>query len=147
MIDLADNGKQGRPVILKDIAARQQISKRYLEQLATALKNVNLVAATTGRGGGYTLPRSPDEITVTEIVRASIGDINVVGCVANPSLCTRAEGCPSREMWVRLNEAIHSVLESVSLADLQEGCIPPIAELINAAPKPCSSPPNTDSEP
>lgn len=142
MIDLADNCRNGQPVTLKDIAARQQISKRYLEQLATALKNVNLVTATTGRGGGYTLPLKAEEISVTDIVRASIGDINVVGCVANQSLCKRAEGCPSREMWVRLNEAINSVLDSVSLADLQEGCIPSIAELVNGIPKPCSSPSN-----
>ena len=120
MIDLADHWTPGRPVILRDIAERQQISKRYLEQLAMALKHAGLVLVSVGRGGGYGLPRSPDKIRVSEIVQATIGNINVVGCVDYPDTCDRAEQCPSRTMWLRLNQVVKETLAEVSLAQLCE---------------------------
>ena len=120
MIDLAKNW-QGSPVILREVARRQRISKRYLEQLATALKHARLVVAVPGRGGGYALPRSPENIQVSEIVNASIGPVNVVECVDHPDACSRVDECPSRWMWQRVNFAIVDVLENVTLADLCRG--------------------------
>ena len=142
MIDLADH-YQGSPVILRDVAERQQISKRYLEQLATGLKNANLVGSTQGRGGGYVLPREPDEIYVSEIIEASIGAINVVACVNNPKVCSRSDDCPSRSMWERVNKSINEVLESVTLADLCEGVLSIIPDIDGATP--CSRPEIKDS--
>jgi Rrf2 family protein len=121
MIDLADHDGRGAPVILRDVAARQQISKRYLEQLAMSLKNANLVSTAQGRGGGYSLARPPDQIRIADIITASIGQINVVQCVRDPDTCLRARGCPSRQMWDLVNERITEVFESVTLADLTEG--------------------------
>ena len=121
MIDLADHEDQAAPVILRDVAARQQISKRYLEQLATSLKHANLVSTAQGRGGGYSLSRPPEEICVSEIIAASIGRINIVHCVRHPESCARSGDCPSRGMWVRVNDRIDEVFESVTLADLREG--------------------------
>ena len=120
MIDLADNHVRGTPVILRDVARRQRISRRYLEQLATSLRNARLVSAVQGRGGGYTLQRAPEQIEVVEIVSATIGPINVVQCVRSPELCPRSDDCPSRRMWVRINEQINDVFSAVTLADLRE---------------------------
>ena len=120
MIDLADHARPGSPTALREVARRQQISKRYLEQLATVLKHANLVVAAIGRGGGYSLPRRPEEIKVSEIVRATIGEINIVDCVAHKQLCDRAELCPSRDLWVELNRRIWDTLDGFTLADLSE---------------------------
>ena len=121
MVDLADHQDANTPVTLGDLAERQSISRRYLEQLATGLRNARLVVTTQGRGGGYMLKRAPAEISAAEILEAAIGPTNVVPCVAAPELCPQADTCPSRKMWVRLNESIHGILKDVSLADLREG--------------------------
>ena len=145
MIDLADHHGNGSPVILRDVADRQQISKRYLEQLATSLRDASLVSTSQGRGGGYALIRSPNEIWVSEIIEASIGQVNVVGCVSNPKVCSRSESCPSRRMWELLNNRINNVFESVTLADLCEGSLDAIAGMGNEeSTTPCSRPPRVE---
>ncbi len=120
MIDLADHADSGRPVVLKDIAERQQISKRYLEQLAISLKNARLLNVTTGRSGGYALRRDPADIQVGEIVEAAIGPIAIVDCVLQPDICGRADKCPTRDLWVDVNEQILGTLNKYTLADLSE---------------------------
>jgi Rrf2 family protein len=127
MIDLADHDAERAPVILRDVAERQQISKRYLEQLAMSLKSSNLITTAQGRGGGYSLARPPEQIRMTDIIAASIGRINVVRCVREPGTCTRSDGCPSRQMWDRVNESINAVLENTTLADLCESRLDPPA--------------------
>ena len=138
MIDLADHFEPGVPVVLRDIAERQQISKRYLEQLAMALKHAGLVLVSVGRGGGYALPRPADEIRVGEIVRATIGEINVVGCVRYPDSCDRAPACPSRAMWERLNEVILETFDRVTLDDLCERSLLARAPDLLDQPIPCA---------
>lgn len=123
MIDLADHGGGDSPVILRDVAERQQVSKRYLEQLATNLKNAGLVNAIQGRGGGYRLGRTPDQIRVLEIVEATIGPINVVSCVNDRKRCDRSENCPSRNMWAMVNGSIRDIFRNVTLMDLQGDCV------------------------
>lgn len=119
MIDLA-GAEGGHLTALRDVAERQQISKRYLEQLATSLKNANLVTTLQGRGGGYALARPAEEISIADIIAASIGRIEVVHCVLSPGACERSGQCPSRCMWVRVNDRINEVFESVTLAELRE---------------------------
>ena len=120
MVDLADHAGDGRPVILRDIARRQHVSKRYLEQLATLLRNANLFSSTSGRGGGYRLPRPAGQIRVGEIVSAISGELNIVDCVLRPDICSRSERCPSRSMWCRVNEQISDIFNNYSLDDLSE---------------------------
>jgi Rrf2 family protein len=122
MIDLAKH-REDAPVILRDVATRQDISKRYLDNLATGLKNASLVRSIPGRGGGYCLLRAPGDIPISEIISATIGPINVVDCVKNPEMCERADRCTSRMMWLRLNNAIDEVFDAYTLADLcQDDC-------------------------
>lgn len=138
MIDLADNFEPGVPVVLRDIADRQQISKRYLEQLAMSLKHAGLVLVSVGRGGGYALPRPAEEIRVGEIVRATIGEVNVVGCVRHPDSCERAPKCPSRAMWLQLNQVILETFNRVTLADLCEQSLLARAPDLLDQPVPCA---------
>ena len=77
-------------------------------------------SVTPGRGGGYALSRPAADTRVSEIITASIGEINVVDCVNYPERCDRVATCPSRAMWMRLNNVIIRTLESVSLAQLCE---------------------------
>ncbi len=125
MIDLASAESGHKPVKLKDIARRQNISRRYLEQLAQNLKRANLLIVTCGRGGGYRLRLPPDQISALDIVEATLGPINIVDCVSNQEVCTRSATCPSRWMWVELNQRMEEVLRQRTLADLVEWGPPP----------------------
>lgn len=140
MIDIASHTVPGAAVKLRDVASRQQISKRYLEQLADTQKRADLVSTSPGRGGGYSLTRRPEDIRIGEIIAASVGAINVVGCVEHPEICQRSKDCPSRAMWVELNEKIIEVLGGVTLAELCEPGGGAGAGDPSEAPPPCSRP-------
>jgi Rrf2 family protein len=118
MLDLAVNG-DGKLVLLKDIAARQGISKRYLEHMMTLLRQRGLVTAERGAAGGYRLSRAPEQIRLDEIFEALEGALALVDCVADPSVCERAEECVVREIWCEVTGAMRGVLESQTLADLK----------------------------
>jgi Rrf2 family cysteine metabolism transcriptional repressor len=137
MVDLADH-EGNAPVILRDVAERQRISRRYLEQLATGLRNAHLISSVPGKNGGYSLQRAPDEILVGEIIDATIGPVDPIRCVRKPSLCVRAELCPSRKLWLKVKEGIDGVLRATTLADLRECAIAGKLEP-SPQPTPCSS--------
>jgi Rrf2 family protein len=121
MLDLAVNGDDGL-VLLKEIAARQEISKRYLEHMMTMLRNSGLVVAERGASGGYRLARPADKIRLDEIFEALEGNIATVECVRDSSACERAEQCVTRELWADVSDAMRSVLEQRTLADLADRC-------------------------
>lgn len=120
MLDLALNGGEREPVLMREIAARQGLPEKYLEQVLIPLRNAGLVRGVRGAGGGYRLARSPLEITLLEIVEASIGDLAVVDCTADPGYCSRAETCATQVVWREMTEAIRDTLRSRTLADLVE---------------------------
>ena len=119
MLDLAENGGQGL-VLLRDIAERQGISKRYLEHMMTMLRNRGLVVAERGASGGYRLARAAEDIRLDEIFEALEGAVAPVECVRDPSVCDRAEDCVVRELWDEVTAAMKGVLEGQTLADLAE---------------------------
>ena len=118
MLDLAVNGEGGL-VLLKDVAERQGISKRYLEHMMTLLRNKGLVVAERGARGGYRLARKPEEIGLDEIFEALEGEIAPVECVRDASICERAGDCAVRDLWDDMTRAMRSVLEGETLADLR----------------------------
>jgi Rrf2 family protein len=119
MLDLALHyGK--KPVLLKDISARQGISLRYLEQIISPLIAAKLIVSTRGPRGGVSLARPPQKIRLVDIIQVLEGPIVPVDCVENPGLCTRAPSCVARDVWTDLARAMHGVLESTTLADLVE---------------------------
>jgi len=117
MIDLALHHGEG-PVLLKEIAERQEISDKYLWQLIPPLKNVGLVTSFRGARGGYTLAKAPAEITLKDIVTTVEGPLYLVDCVDDPSLCSRTETCVSRDLWDEVAQKIAEVLESYTLEEL-----------------------------
>ena len=118
MIDLAEHD-DGLYIPLKEIAARQDISEKYLESIVKLLTRNGDLVGVRGKGGGYRLTRSPEEYTVGGILRLTEGGLAPVGC---PGLdrrnCGRAEDCRTLPMWRELDRIINEYLDSVSLADL-----------------------------
>jgi Rrf2 family transcriptional regulator, cysteine metabolism repressor len=119
MLDLAEQD-QGKLVLLKDIARRQEISKRYLEHMMTLLRNRGLIVAERGASGGYRLAKAPEEIRLLEIFEALEGEVAPVGCVADADVCQRSEECVVRDLWCEMTIAMREVLEGQTLADLKK---------------------------
>ena len=117
MLDLALHFGEG-PILLKDIAKRQQISERYLEQLILSLKAAGLVESTRGARGGFTLAKPPSQIRLSEIIQTMEGSIAPVTCVDDPKACSRADVCVTRDIWSEMGKAMSGVLESTTLEDL-----------------------------
>jgi Rrf2 family protein len=118
LVDLSINGKSGSPVFLSDIARRQGISEKYLEQIATQLQRAGLVKTMRGRKGGYLLNKSENEIKLNEIIKILEGPICVVNCVSEPDTCSRSSLCSTRDIWSILSNKIEEVLSGYTLADL-----------------------------
>ncbi len=119
LLDLALHQKE-EPVLLRDIARRQQISLLYLEHLITPLVVGGIVRSTRGARGGISLAKPPEEIRLSEVIGLLEGSIAPVECVSNPEICTRSELCATRDIWGELKQAIDGVLESTTLQDLVE---------------------------
>ena len=114
MLDLAAHQGDGY-VALKDIAQRQEISKKYLEQIVPMLSN------TRGYQGGYRLARAPKDYTVGEILRLTEGGLAPVACLEqHPNACPRCGECATLPMWEGLERVIRSYLDGITLQDLLE---------------------------
>ncbi len=119
MLDLALNSGKG-PVLLRDIAKRQEVSEKYLEHSITALRKAGLVRSIRGARGGYVLAKSPSQIRLSEIMEVLEGSMAPVECVDDPEVCRRAQLCVTRDIWSKMKEAIDNILESVTLQDMVE---------------------------
>lgn len=117
MLDLALHYGEG-PVLLKDIAKRQEVSEKYLWQLIDSLKIAGLINSVRGAHGGYNLAKSPSEITLNDIVTATEGDLYIVECVGNRSVCQRSETCATRDVWDDIYKKISETLKTISLQDM-----------------------------
>jgi Rrf2 family transcriptional regulator, cysteine metabolism repressor len=117
MLALAESyGKE--PVQLKHIAAQQQISVKYLEQLMTMLKSAGIVSSVRGSKGGYILAKPPKDITLSECFNSLEGSIITVECLKNQNYCSRSDNCAAREVWAEVDKAVRNVLESTTLKDI-----------------------------
>ena len=118
MIDLAEH-RSGRYIPMKEVAARQEISLKYIERIMPLLTKAGLVDGQHGKGGGYMLRREPESYTAGEILRAAEGDLAPVaclGCGAQP--CPRAAMCRTLPMWERYYKLTKDFFDSVTLAEL-----------------------------
>lgn len=120
LVDLSINGKSGTPVFLSDIAKRQGISDKYLEQIATQLQRGGLVKALRGRKGGYLLNKPDSEIKLSDVIKILEGPICLVNCVTEPDTCSKSAMCSTRDIWTILSNKIEEVLSSYTLADLSK---------------------------
>lgn len=118
MIDLAQNNT-GIPISLKDVASRQGISDKYLEQIISILNKAGYVKSIRGAQGGYLLRRSPSEYTVGMILRLTEGSLAPVSCVEGEEMeCERQDACVTVLVWKRINDAINEVVDNITLQDL-----------------------------
>jgi Rrf2 family protein len=119
LLDLALQ-EGNRPVLLRDIAQRQQISLRYLEHLITPLIAGGILQSIRGSRGGVCLARPPEEIGLAEVVQLLEGPIAPVDCVTNPGVCSRSASCVTRDVWGELKKVMDEVLKSTTLQHLVE---------------------------
>jgi len=119
MLDLAEHYKKG-PTRLGEIANRQDISVKYLEQLIIPLKQGNFIRSVRGPKGGHLLKRPPGEISVGQIVTALEGGTELIGCIGNPSECGRSGSCLTRCIWKDVSKAIYDQLYSITLSAILE---------------------------
>ena len=119
MLDLALHYGQG-PILVKDIARRQNVSDRYLEHLLILLKVAGIVRSARGTRGGFTLARPPSQIRLSEIIRATEGSMAPVECVDAPEAYPQASLCAVYDVWVEMKTAINNILESTTLQGLLE---------------------------
>lgn len=117
MLDLALNNT-GEYIKINNIAERQEISEKYLEQIVTSLSKSGYVKSVRGAQGGYKLSKSPEEYTVGMILRLTEGSLSPVACVEDETECSRTDDCVTVEVWKRLNIAINNVVDNITLADL-----------------------------
>ena len=120
MLDMALNNT-GNPIRIKDIAARQNISDKYLEQIVSVLNKAGFVKSLRGPQGGYKLTKRPEQYTVGMILRLTEGSLAPVSCLDDEvNMCDRQEECVTLILWRKLDDAIKSVIDNVTLADLLE---------------------------
>ncbi|MDH3558211.1 MAG: Rrf2 family transcriptional regulator [Deltaproteobacteria bacterium] len=120
MLDLAAHHDQG-PTPLREIANRQDLSVKYLEQLIIPLKAAGYIRSVRGARGGYTLARKPDKISVGQIIKVLEGGLSLVDCVEDPKVCEREKNCPTRDIWLRMSERLMEELSSLTLRDVLDG--------------------------
>lgn len=121
MIDLAQHRDEGF-ISLKEIAARQEISMKYLEMIVGILNRADYVQSLRGKSGGYRLSKNINEYTIGAILKLTEGSMAPVSCLeSGADICKRAEECITLPLWRGLDKVIDDYLESISLEDLIYG--------------------------
>ncbi len=120
MLDLATNNT-GEYIKVKEIAGRQEISEKYLEQIISVLNKAGYVKSVRGAQGGYRIARDPSSYTVGMILRLTEGSLNPVACLDDDvNECERCDTCETLEVWKELADAINRIVDNVTIADLVE---------------------------
>ena len=113
---LSDSDK---PVRVKEIAERQEISEKYMEQIMSVLNKAGFVRSVRGPQGGYFLTKNPEEYTVGMILRLTEGSLSPVDCLEEGApVCNRMDSCTTILLWRKLDDAIRGVVDHVTLQDL-----------------------------
>ncbi len=118
LIDLADNNTGGY-IPMKDVAARQNISLKYLERILPTLTKAKLIEGVHGKGGGYKLTRDPSDYTVGEVLRLTEGDLAPVSCLSNDAPpCDRMSECRTIRIWRDFYDMTNKYFDGIRLSDL-----------------------------
>jgi len=117
ILDMAQH-YNGKPIQLGDIARRQNISLKYLEQIIRPLKKANYIKSFRGAKGGHMLNKPPEKITVGEIVALLEGGASLTQCSENPDTCDRVDNCLTRYLWLEASRAMFERLRTITFADL-----------------------------
>ena len=117
ILELAENDSK-RPLQLRIIAQRQDISIKYLEQLMSILRSAGFVRSIRGAKGGYVLAKPPNQIKLSDVFDCLEGYVTIVECIKDKKSCERADDCIARQVWIQVQEAIKNVLQSLTMQDL-----------------------------
>lgn len=118
MLDIAQHSN-GDNVSLKDVAKRQNISLKYLEQIVNVLSKAGFLRSHRGAQGGYKMIRRPEEYTIGDILRVTEGEMAPVSCLEDKeNRCPRVNECPTIKLWTGLYNAVNTYLDSTTIADL-----------------------------
>ena len=134
MLELAYHYGEG-PLELHEIAKKENISLKYLEQVIIPLRTAGLVKSIRGSKGGYSLAKPPYEICLKDLVEVLEGPLNLVDCLTDPKRCDRCDICVTREIWSEVSEAICRIFRSITLEEMvrrrrvKEGMAPPMYEI------------------
>ncbi len=132
LLDLAASGKDG-PRTIKEIAASQGISEKFVSRIAVPLRRAGLVSTERGVKGGLRLARFPKKITLLDVVTATDGPLALVHCLARPGVCKRQGRCAAEKAWAGVNDALSAALRRTTLADV-------VADHRRLSPPPPSEP-------
>ena len=117
MVDLAINDN-GNFISLKDIATRQEISNKYLEQIIALLTKAGFLETARGNNGGYKLSKAPNEYIIGDILRATEGDLTPIFCLSGENICSKQKNCKTYSFWKGLDDTINNYINSKTLQDL-----------------------------
>lgn len=117
MVYLGENFGQ-EPVSLGELAEKEGVSLKYMEQIVPLLKNSGLIRSVRGPGGGYMLTKKPHKISLCDILLALEGRGSLVDCLSDETVCDRTEECVTYEIWQDIQAAVNKVLDSTTLADM-----------------------------
>ena len=117
MLELACRYGEG-PIELKEIARKEDISIKYLEQVINPLRAAGLVKAIRGSKGGYALAKPPSAICLYDVVETLEGPLNLLECLRDPKACQKVPSCVTRDIWKEVSDAISKVFYSVTLEDM-----------------------------
>ncbi len=134
MLELASRYGEG-PIELGEIAKKENISLKYLEQVIIPLRSAGLVKSVRGSKGGYSLSKSPSEICLNDLVEILEGSINLTECLRDPKACQKSSFCVTRDIWKEVSEAIYQIFHGITLEEMvnrkkkKEGLIPPMYQI------------------
>ena len=134
MLELASHYGEG-PIELKEIARRENVSVKYLEQVIVPLRTAGLVKSVRGPKGGYSLAKPPSEVCLKDLVEILDGPIHLIECLNDPKACHKIPSCVTRDIWKEVSEAIGGIFHSITLEDMvkrrseKEGFIPPMYQI------------------
>jgi Rrf2 family protein len=117
MVELASHYGEG-PIELKEIAKKENISLKYLEQVINPLRADGLVKAVRGAKGGYSLAKPPSEICLYDVIETLEGPLNLLECLRDAKACQKISFCVTREIWKEVSDAMSKIFYSVTLEDM-----------------------------
>jgi Rrf2 family transcriptional regulator, cysteine metabolism repressor len=106
------------PVELREIATKEGISLKYLEQVIIPLRTGGLVKSIRGSRGGYTLAKPPSRIRLSEVVGVLEGPFSLTECLQDPTVCQKVSVCVTRDVWKKVSDAINGILTSITLEEM-----------------------------
>ena len=122
LLDLAEHSGEGF-ISIKEISERQNISRKYLEQIVSLLNKAEFLQTNRGNMGGYKLVKKPAEYNLGEILRLTEKSLAVVDCTENPDICERSQTCLTFRVWKGLNRVVNEYVDNITLQDILDGKI------------------------